>query len=242
MDYSTHAPVALGRIAGALYIIIAVAAMFAHFYVPDALVVAGDGAATAARIAADPGLFRAGIGAEVFILLIEVILSVILYVLLRPVNGAVAILAMVSRLIMTTVHGINLLNHVVVLILVGAAGSGFASGIDAGLRNTLVSLFIDAHDYGFTIGIIFLTIHVFALGYLIVKSGYFPRVLGYLFVIAGIGYLIDGVAILLVPAYGATPVLIAIPITLAEISFPIWLLIRGVRREEWHTATAAASA
>ena len=66
-------------------------------------------------------------------------------------------------------------------------------------------LFLDAHGYGFTIGIAFLTIHVFVLGYLIFKSGYFPKVLGVLFIAAGVGYLVDSFALLLSPAYETTP-------------------------------------
>ncbi len=71
------------------------------------------------------------------------------------------------------------------------------------------------------------------LGYLIIKSGYFPKVLGILFVAAGIGYLIDTIGLLLVPGYTSTPGLIAMVIALAEIAFPIWLLVKGVNTDRW---------
>ncbi len=97
----------------------------------------------------------------------------------------------------------------------------------------LALLFLNAHHYGFEIGIAFFTLHVFALAYLIFKSGYFPRILGVLFAIAAVGYLIDSSTMLLLPNYVTTPAFIAIPIVIAEITFPLWLLIKGVNAEQW---------
>jgi hypothetical protein len=226
------------RIAGVLYLVIAAAAVVAHMYVPSNLIVAGDPATTASNIAASGTLFRLGIASEFVVLLSEVVLSVLLYVLLKPVNRTVSLLAMASRLVMTTIHGLNLLNSYIVLRLV--SGSVAARAFEATQTNALVSLFLDAHDYGFTIGILFLTIHVFALGYLIVRSGYFPKVLGYLFLVAGLGYLIDSTALLLFPGYLTTPIYIMLPITISEIAFPLWLVIRGLNLERLNARLAPA--
>ncbi|MEZ4865560.1 MAG: DUF4386 domain-containing protein [Caldilineaceae bacterium] len=214
------------RVAGVLYLVITVAAIVAHFYVPDKLIVPGDAATTASNIMASEGLFRTAIGSELVVLLSEVVLSVILYRLFSAVNQTVALFAAVSRLTMTTIHGINLLNYFFVLVLLRGADTFAALGTEQ--VHALVALFLEAHHYGFTIGIAFLTIHVFALGYLIVKSGYVPRVLGILFIGAGFGYLIDSFALLLTTTYTTTPVFIALPIALAEIAFPLWLLVMGV--------------
>src|SRR6056297_2009287 len=157
------------RIAGVLYIVIAAAAVVAHMYVPSNLIVPGDSATTVANIAASGTLFRLGIAGEFVILLSEVVLSVLLYVLLKPVNSTISLLAMASRLVMTTIHGLNLLNSYFVLMLVSGTGPSLA--FEATQTNALVSIFLEAHHYGFGIGILFLTIHVFALGYLIVRSG-----------------------------------------------------------------------
>ena len=77
------------------------------------------------------------------------------------------------------------------------------------------------------------------LGYLIIKSGYFPKVLGILFVAAGIGYLVDTIGLLLVPGYTTTPGLIALVIAVAELAFPIWLLVKGVNTDRWQNRTLA---
>ncbi len=61
------------------------------------------------------------------------------------------------------------------------------------------------------------------------------------FLLAACGYLIDGVCLLFVPGYGETPALLALPIALAEVAFPLWLLVKGVDHERWaHRAQAAA--
>jgi hypothetical protein len=231
-------PKTTARAAGILYLVITVAAIVAHFYVPSSLIVPGDAATTANNILASEPLFRVGIGSEVIVLLAEVVLSVILYVLLKPVNQTLSLLAMVSRLVMTTIHGLNLLNYYFVLLLL--KGTAFATVFDPTQLNALVSLFLDAHGVGFTIGIVFLTIHVFTLGYLIFQSGYFPKVLGILFLLAGLGYLIDSLALLLFPAYGTTPIYLALPITISEIAFPLWLLIKGLNVDRWEVRVREA--
>lgn len=220
------------RLAGVLYLIITVAAIFAHFYVPSNIIVPGDATATANNIKDSMTLFRVGgIGGELIVLLSEIVLSIILYELFRPVNRTISLLAAVSRLVMTTIHGLNLINYFFVLILL--SGAGFLSIFDASQLNSLVMLFLEAHSYGFTIGIAFLTLHVFALGYLIIKSGYIPKILGILFIAAGFGYLIDSFALLLSASYQTTPTLISVLIAIAEIAFPLWLLIKGVNVEGW---------
>ena len=84
-------------------------------------------------------------------------------------------------------------------------------------------LFLNAYNYGFTIGIVFFTLHTLILGYLIFKSGYFPKILGVLFIIASLGYLIDSFSHVLIPNYKTGPAYLALPIAIAEIAFPLWL-------------------
>ncbi|MCB8983755.1 MAG: DUF4386 domain-containing protein [Ardenticatenaceae bacterium] len=229
-------PSAYARIAGVLYLIITVAAIFAHMVIPGQLLVPGDAAATAVNITNSESLFRFGlVGLELIVLLSEIVLSVVLYVLLKPVNKTLSLIAAVSRLAMTTIHGLNLLNYYFVLQLL--IGADFLTAFSPEQVNALVTLFLDAHSIGFTIGIAFLVPHVLILGYLIVQSGYFPKVLGFLFIAAGIGYLFDAIGLLLVPSYTTTPGLIAMVIAAAEIAFPIWLLVKGVNMAGWQQKT-----
>jgi hypothetical protein len=225
-------PLTHARIAGVLYLIIFVAAITAHFYVPAQLIVPGDAAATASNIMASESLFRVGaVGGELVVLLSEIVLLVLLYVLFRPVSKTVALVAVVARLAMTTIHGLNLLNYFFAVLLL--SGADYLAVFQADQLHALALLFLDAHHFGFTIGIPFLSLHAFALGYLIFKSGYLPKLLGVLFLVAALGYLIDGAGLLLTSSYATTPAFIAVAITIAEIAFPLWLLIKGVNVNQW---------
>ena len=219
------------RIAGVLYLLIAVLSGFVHFYVRDKLVVSGNATTTATNIMASAGLFRVSIAAELVILLSEIVLLVLLYVLLKPVSNTLSLVAAVSRLAMTTIHGINVLNNLIVLLLV--SGAGYVTVFAPNQLHALVMLFLDAKRYGFSIGVAFLALHAAILSYLIFKSGYFPKVLGVLFMIATFGYLIDSFAHVLVANHKTGAIYFVLPITIAEIAFPLWLLIKGVNVKQW---------
>lgn len=224
-------PRVYARVAGVLYLLITVLSIFVHFYVPGKLIVSGDVATTATNILAAQGLFRLKMSAELIILLSEIVLSVLLYVLLRPVSQTLSLVAAVSRLSMTTMHGINVLNNVIVLLLL--SGTGYVTVFAPNQVHALVTLFLDAYRYGFQIGIVFLGLHAAVLSYLIFKSDYFPKVLGILFMIATLGYFIDSFALVFFANYKTGAVYIALPIALAEIAFPLWLLFKGVNTEQW---------
>ena len=219
------------KVAGVLYLLITVLAGFVHFYVPGELIVAGDAAATAANITASAGLFRMGMAAELILLLSEVALSVLLYMLLKPVNKGLSLIAAVSRLVMTTIHGANMLTQVIALLLLG--GAGYLAAFAPDQLQALALVFLNAYNFGFTIGIVFLVLHAALLGYLIFRSGYFPRILGILFMIASLGYLVDSFSHIMVPDYKPGPPYLALPIAIAEIAFPLWLLIKGVNAQTW---------
>jgi hypothetical protein len=221
----------MARLAAVLYLLIAVIAGFVHGYVPGELIVTGDATATATRIMASEGLLRLSMVGELILLLSEIALSVLLYVLLRPVNRTLSLVAAVSRLVMTTIHGINLINQAIVLLLL--SGASYLTVFAPDQLHALVLLFLDAYSWGFQIGIVFLVLHAFPLGYLIYRSAYFPKLLGVLFMVAALGYLLDSLAFLLLDNYKTGPVYFALPIILSEIAFPLWLLFKGVNADQW---------
>lgn len=227
-----RSPRDMTRFAGFLYLVIPIAAIIAHFYVPSLLLVPGNATATANNILTSMPLFRIAIGSEFAILLSEIALSIVLYVLFKPVSKTLSLVASVFRLAMTTIHAVNLLNYFFVLLLL--SGADYLAVFETDQLHALVLLFLDAHSYGFAIGIVFLVPHVFVLGYLIFKSGYFPRILGVLFILAACGYLIDTTALLFLPSYDTTPVFLALLIAIAEIAFPLWLLVKGLNVEQWN--------
>ena len=96
-----------GRLAGVLYLLIAVLAPFSILYIPSTLIVPGDAATTASNILASEGLFRLGIVGDSVVILLEIALAAVLYVLLRPVNKMLALVVSFARLAMTVVMAVN---------------------------------------------------------------------------------------------------------------------------------------
>jgi len=224
-------PLVYARVAGVLYLILAIVAPFSFFFVRSSIIVPGDATATATNLMASESLFRAGIVSDSIVFLIEIVLVAILYVLLKPVSQTLALIAAFARLAMTVIQGVNLLNYAFVLLLVSNGGS--LTAFEPAQVDALVLLFLDAYEYGALIWGTFFGLHLLVLGYLLFQSGFFPRFLGVLFVFSSLGYLTDSFGSFLVPNFDEIlgwVVLTSIP---AELAFPLWLLIKGVDVEQW---------
>jgi hypothetical protein len=218
------------RIAGILTLLIVVLAPFSMIYVPTALVVPGDAALTANHIMASEGLFRLGMVSDSIVFLIEIVLTVLLYVLVKPVNKTLSLVAAFSRLAMTVIQGLNLLNHFIVLLLL--SGAGYLTTFAPDQTHALVMMFLDAHENMVLIWGLFFSLHLLVFGYLVYRSGYIPKMIGVLLVIASLSYLIQGFGNILFPQYKAIFTSIGF-LSSIEIALPIWLLIKGVNVEQW---------
>ena len=220
----------IARIAGLLTLMIVVFAPFSMIYVPTTLVVPGDAATTANHIMASEGLFRLGMASDSIVFLIEVVLTVLLYVLLKPVNKTLSLVAAFSRLAMTIIQGINLLNHFAVLLLL--SGAGYLTVFAPDQMHALVLLLLNAHEDVVLIWGLFFSLHLLVFGYLVYKSGYIPKIIGALLVIASLPYLMQGFGNILFPQYKEIFTSIAF-LSSIEIALPLWLLIKGVNVEQW---------
>jgi len=232
------------RVAGLLYLIIAIVGPFSILYIPSTLVAAGDAAATANNIMASESLFRLGFVGDTIVFLSEVVLVGLLYILFRPVNRTLSLVAAFARLAMAIVQGINLLNYFYVLLLV--SGAGYLSVFEPGQLHALMLMFLNAHEYGVYIWETFFALHCFVLGYLLFKSGYFPRilgtVLGVLLVVNGLGYLLDSLGSFLVADFNPTISMIFIlPGSIGELVLTFWLLIKGVNIQSQEHPTGMAA-
>lgn len=217
------------RITGLLYLIIIVAAGFAEGAVRGTLVVPGDAAATAANIRASEMLFRAGLVADLVAFVSDVAVSILLYVLLRPVNRTVALIATGFRLLAhPAIAAVNMLNHLGALVLVG--GSGYLSPLDPGKLDALALLAMELHGYGYLIAGVFFGVHLALLGWLLVRSERFPRLLGVLVMAAAVGYLVESFGMFLFPAHeGVYTALVTVTAVLGEVVLCLYLLVKGVR-------------
>ncbi len=94
----------------------------------------------------------------------------------------------------------------------------------------LVGLLVDVYAHGFLIAQVFFGLWLLPMGYLAYISGMFPRVLGVVLMVACAGYLIDVIALFLVPTVGeAVSGIVVLPAVVGAVRMVLYLLIRGVR-------------
>jgi hypothetical protein len=216
------------RAAGFLYLFLAVLAPF--LYVPYSLIIPGDAATTVGNIAANEFLFRIGIAGDSVIFLTETVLIAILYVLLRPANKTLSLIAAFARLAMTTIMAINLLNHFTVLLLL--SGADYLTVFEPDQLRALVSLFLNVHEHGVLVWGLFFGLHLFFFGYLVYRSGYIPRILGVLLVSASLGYMAQNFGNILLPAHKEAFAWVGYLTGIPELSFILWLLLKGAKVQQ----------
>ena len=220
----------LARVAGALYLIVALCGVFSEFYVRSSVKVAGDAAATAENIRASATLFRLGFVTDLVQIACFILVALVLYVLLSPVNRKIAAAFVIFNAIAVAIMGVNMLNHVGALIV--ATDPAYATAFGAGAADALTLLFLNLHSHGFQIAQIFFGLWLLPLGYLVYKSGLFPRVLGVMLMIGGVGYLAHLAAIYASPDFESSVSLyLAMVAGLFEGAFVIWLLVKGAKAQ-----------
>jgi uncharacterized protein DUF4386 len=231
-------PRLLSRIGGVLYLIIIVLGLFEEVFVRGRIIVSGDATATAANIRSLESLWRVGIASEFVLLICATALTLIFFVLLRPVSRDLALLAAFFNLVSIAVEAAITLYLVEALFPLGNVE--YLKAFEPRQLSALASLSIRSHAYGFGVSLIFFGCSCLVLGYLIFKSGYLPRVIGVLMQIAGVSYLTNSFALLLAPdlANRLFPAIL-LPAFVGEASLCLWLIVRGVNVEKWREWSAA---
>jgi hypothetical protein len=190
----------------------------------ESLLVPGDAAATAANLAAHRTLFTLSLAAWVAIVVVDVAISVLLFLLLAPAGRGLSLSAMAMRLVYSATVAALLAHLFAVAHLVNPPGA-----VDrTAERQALVSL--ETFSAGFLAALVFFGAHLTLLGILFVRSRYIPRILAGLLVAAGVGYVVDSLASLMVDGYGGYAALVFLaPAVAGEVGLALWLLVRGVR-------------
>ena len=235
---STHNP---GRVAGFLYLLLAVAAPFRLIYIPGKLFVQGNATATANNIAARELLFRLGIVTDLFCGTILIFLVLALYRLFKGVDRNLAVLMVIlGGVLPATIDFLNVLNDAAALMLV--RGAGFLSVFEKPQRDALAMLFLSLHEQEIVAAEILWGLWLFPLGTLVYRSRFLPRFLGVWLMINGFAYLASSVTGLLFPRYEDMVSNITFPALLGEIAFLLWLLIKGAKPQVPAVAAASSAA
>jgi len=234
-------PQLYARAIGVLYLIVIVVGFYAYGYVPGKLVSA-DVAVTANNILAHELLWRTGIVAALIVVVCAVPQLLLEYLLLRPVQRNVALLAVLFNMLSLVIESLSGLGHIAALAML--SGQDSLSGVAVHRLQAWASLAIDLHDADLNISFLFFGCVCVLEGYLILRSRFLPRFLGVLMTLAGLCYASNSLLVFLdlhAPAASGVPVLL-VPAGLSELILCLWLLVVGVDVPKWHLQNASRSA
>ena len=179
-----------------------------------ALVTPGDAARTAQDILGSEGLFRWGIASLILVVILDIVVAAALLRLFEPVNRSVSTMAAWFRVAYAAVYLVAIIQLVIAL--------GLLDDAPLALRA------INAYDTIWHVGLILFGVHLLLIGYLAYRSGFMPKIFGILLVVAGLGYLVDGFVLVLVPGPSIS---IAAFTFVGEVALIFWLLIVGRRKD-----------
>jgi uncharacterized protein DUF4386 len=221
-------------VGGLLLLISLVAGSVGEVNVPTKLIVSSDAAATARNIGASGLLFRLGFAGYLVEGLSDVALTLIFYVLLRPVDKPLALCGAFFGLLATAVFAVaELFYFAPSLILEDAV---YLKTFSPDQLNTIALLSLKIYGQAAGILMAFGGVGAVINGYLIFQSGYLPRLLGVILALGGIGFVARNFALVLFPTYASD--LLLIPMPLAMLLLALWLLSRGVNVSKWEERVA----
>jgi hypothetical protein len=215
----------LARIAGLLYLVLAVLGTWAQLYVREKVHVPGDAAATVAALTGHQTLFRLGLAADILMATVFVLLGLVLHRLLHHVHEGAATALLVFVAVGAGSILLNLTFHLGALLV--ATDPAYA-GVPGG--DALALLLLDLHGIGYTLSGVFFGLWLLPMGYLAWRSPLFPRRLGALLVVGSAAWVADPtIAYALPDAPALVRELVSAPTWLAEFGLMLYLLIIGVR-------------
>ncbi len=214
-----------GRIAGLLYLVVGVCGTYAEIFVRAKARVPGDAAATANNVRALASAFRLAFAADLVDFTCFLLVALALYSLFKTVNRTAAVAMLVINAVSVAIQSLNTVNHGAALLI--ATHAHYATAFGVAGSNALVMLFLDLHHLGYAIAQICFGLWLLPLGYLVVRSRFYPRALGFVLMLGGLGYEADLLVRFLWPGVNATvPLMLSIGAGLAETSFLLWVIVK----------------
>jgi hypothetical protein len=215
------------RLIGFLYLFGMATAVFASVLRGN-LIVPGDSVQTAKNVLASGPWFRLSIASEILCFASVVVLSSVLYALLKPFGRYLALLAALFRVMEAAFFAVVPLASCIVLLLLG--GETYLSEFTAKQLSALAMLTFQAQAAAYTLGLILFGLGSTLFAYLFYRSRLIPRVLAGFGVASSLVVLLGSLGIIVLPAYAERIETFCYePIFLYEMILGVWLLLRGVR-------------
>lgn len=220
-------PRSKARLAGVLALIEGQAAVWGQLRIPGQFIVTGGATATAANILSNETLFRLGVTLALIAVAFHIAWVVLFYDLFKPVNRTFSLLAAFVGLIAIALQAVSAIFQMAPLTILH--GGEFSSAFTAEQLQALAYLSLRLQGQTFNMYLVFFGIWCLLTGYLIFKSGFIPRLVGQLEMLAGVAYLIllwPPLATALYPYY--------LFLGVGELVLVFWLLVKGVDSKRWH--------
>ena len=209
------------RVAGVAMLLSIVFGALGEAWLPGKIIVSGDAAATAANIVTHPMVFRASFATYLVEGICDILLSVVFYILLKPVDRNLALISAFFGIVSMVTFAVSESAFFASSIIVSdTAGMG---SFTTGQREALAYLSL---RISIMIAALFLAIYGIATmirGWLMARSGYFPKWIGVLMVIGGAGFFLRTATYVLAPSL-SSPIML-MPMALGGIPLMLWLLL-----------------
>jgi hypothetical protein len=216
-----------------MYLIQMATGVFTQVYARGSLIVRGDATQTAQNIIHSEQLFRVGIASDIATYTAVLLATWALYVLLRPIDRNLAVLAVLFRLLELSIHFNVTVNSLTALRLL--SGDAYLKTIEPGELAALAQLALGVQGAGVNMGFILLGLGSSVFAYLLLKSQYIPRILAGWGVFASLLLSAYALSIIVFPKAGAVQLVPMLPMGIYEVSLGLWLLLRGARIESGAT-------
>jgi hypothetical protein len=223
-------PLFNARGAGVFWLMTILTSLFA-FLLGGRFIVSGNSATTAANVLAHEPLYRLGFVANLIATVCYLAATLLVYVLLKPVNRSLSLLAAFFSLVGCAIGAVSCLFYLAPLAVIGGTQTVFTVEQLQAQALTFLTLSAQAND----MGLVFFALHVLTVGYLIRQSTFLPRILGTLLALTGLCYLTNSLAnFLSLPFKAYLLPFVAAGGLLGEGALSVWLLVKGVNVQRWH--------
>lgn len=216
------------RVAGFTFLFGMAIVILANYGISFRLIVPNNAVETARNIIAQETQFRINIACNLIYVMNVVVQLAALYVVLKPVNRFLAMVAAFCRLVFALMWGVTELDSLGALRLLGNAA--YLPVFQADQLQTLARLHIAASFDAYYVGLPFWGLASTACAYLWFKSRYVPRALAAFGVISSAWCVICAFAFIVYPHFDATvnSYLFDVPMTMFELALGLWLLFKGL--------------
>ena len=217
------------RVAGFAYLITFATVVYVNFGIHDRLIVENNAAETARNILAHERLFRIGIAGDLIYCAGVVVLLTALYVILKPVNRGLALLAAFWRLVWVLMWLVMTLNLFDALRLL--SGPDYSHVFEAERVQALARLYLGTRFDYYYVGLLFGALASTVCGYLWFKSRYIPRALAAFGVISSAFCVACTFIFYIFPNFDKIVNLwwFDSPMGIFDITTSFWLLFKGIR-------------